>query len=351
MGITINFKGSLTDLSKLPKLINEVEDICKIMKWEFMILDNDWSLPENAKIVEKNDDVRIIGNPGLKGIGFKPHKNCEWVDLFFDKNKTLSSIETKCLQLQEKSDKNKYVWNSVETQAVPVLIHIAIIKLLRWLKKNYIHDLEVFDQGKYWETDNIDILHSRLETVIIASDSHIDKSDRQSEKPKKQLSEKDYADYIDKLLENSSLEAEIKMRGGEMWKSDTIDPNLDNMFMKNVIAFEEACKQPEVPIRSLFPADYQFPSVESMDDNQVAQKLDEISDILSKQSIELGFNEELPDRVLYKYLAEDCIINDTITPPGSTGYIWTLNGCGGDCDSCFQKEYCPTPKELDNEEP
>ena len=130
MGITINYKWSLTDLGKLPKLISEVEDICKILKWEFMILDNDWFLPENAAIGDK-DDARIIGNPGLKGIGFKPHKNCKWVDLFFDKDRQLLSIQTKCSQLKELSNEKKYIWNSVETQSASVSAHIAVIKLFR----------------------------------------------------------------------------------------------------------------------------------------------------------------------------------------------------------------------------
>ncbi len=347
MGITIYYRGLLTDPGKLSKLVSEVEDICRIMNWEYRILDDDWSKPDDAQIIKDDEGVRIKGNLGLKGIGFKPHEKCEWVDLYFDRNRILSSIGTKSLQLQDQSDKNNKSWNSVKTQFASVKTHIAIVKMLRWLKKNYMHDLEVSDEGEYWDTDNADLLYTRRTSIFMAMDSIEDKlNNTQLEKPTPHMSEEEYADYIAKLLENINLETEIKLRGGEIWKSEKIDPYIDNIFMKNVLAFEEADETPEIPMRSLFPADYKFPSVESMDDNQIARKLKEISDILASHNIGYGFANDLPDRVLYKYLTEDCIQNDTISASVSAGFTWVLDGCSGDCESCFQKEYCSTAKEM-----
>lgn len=243
MGITIHFRGSLTDLDKINKLVSEIEDICKIMNWEFRVLDDDWCKPDDAQIIKDGDGIGITGNLGLKGIGFKPHEECEWVDLYFDRNRTLSSITTRRLQLQDQSDTHNNNWNSVKTQFAPVKIHIAIIKLLRWLKEKYIHDLEVSDEGEYWDTDNPDLLHSHKETISMTMTSLEEKlNTTQFDIPDEQMSEAEYADYIAYLLENRSLETEIKLRGGKMWKSEKIDPYIDNAFMKNVLAFEEAVR-------------------------------------------------------------------------------------------------------------
>ena len=100
-------------------------------------------------------------------------------------------------------------------------------------------------------------------------------------------------------------------------------------------------------MRSLFPADYEFPPVESMNDDQIAKKLQEISETLSKNNIEFGFANKLPDAVLYKYITEDCIKNDTVNPSVTAGFTWVLDGCSGDCEGCFQKDYCSTSKKLE----
>jgi len=348
MGITIYFKGSLSDSGKINSLVAEVEDICKIMDWEYSILNEDWSQPEYAEIIHEGDGSKIEGNLGLKGIGFQPHEKSEWVNLYFDRFGILTSIHSKALQLQDKSDKKSESWNWVKTQFAPVNTHIAIVKLLRHIKKNYIYDLEVKDEGEYWDTDNVEILTSHINNIFKAMDILEEKFENSRPNlPEEQMSSEEYADYIAKLIENTTLETEIKLRGGKMWKSEDVDPDLDNEFMKNVIAFENADKEPQVPMRSLFPTDYKFPPAETMTDDEINLKLNEIQDILSNHNIEFGFAEELPDKVLYKYLTEEYIKNETIGATVIPGFTWTLDGCSGDCDSCFQKEFCDTAKEVD----
>ena len=45
-------------------------------------------------------------------------------------------------------------WVSVKTQFDSPDTHIWIIGLLKYLKKRYIANLEVRDEGEYWETGN-----------------------------------------------------------------------------------------------------------------------------------------------------------------------------------------------------
>jgi hypothetical protein len=153
---------------------------------------------------------------------------------------------------------------------------------------------------------------------------------------------------IDLSLENSSLEAEIKLKGGSFSKMDDIDPSIENAFLKNILAYEEAAAGPQIPMHSVFPRDYKFPSAESMSEEEISEKLDDISRILSDHGVEFGFHNDLPSKVLYKHLVEDCIPNDMIDGSASAGFAWVLDGCTGGCEDCFQKEYCSTARELLN---
>jgi hypothetical protein len=142
------------------------------------------------------------------------------------------------------------------------------------------------------------------------------------------------------------LEREVSLLGGEPVDCDDKDPNLKNAFLKNIIAFEEADKEPARPLRSLFPDDFEFPPVSSLSAGQIAGKLREIASVLSMNNIELSFANPLPDAVMYKYLAEECIPHETVSAAVEAGFTLNLDGCDGGCDSCFQKEYCETAKRM-----
>jgi hypothetical protein len=79
---------------------------------------------------------------------------------------------------------------------------------------------------------------------------------------------------------------------------------------------------------------------------QLARKLAEIKEVLSAYNVEFGFVNALPPEVLYKYLVEECIPNDMVSATIKAGFTWTLDGCDGGCEGCFQREYCPTAEEI-----
>ncbi len=152
---------------------------------------------------------------------------------------------------------------------------------------------------------------------------------------------------IDLQLENKALQDEITLKGGIFGRCEDLDPEIENMFLKNVIAFEEAYDSPRIPMRSLFPPHYKFPPVKSMSKKEISDKLDDIALILSTHNIQLGFNEKLPKDLLYKHLVEDCIPNETVQQEMISGFVNVLDGCTGDCDRCFQKDYCSTAQESE----
>ena len=57
---------------------------------------------------------------------------------------------------QEKNEEP--FWVSVKTQYAPPSTHITLIKLLFYLKKNYLSNLNVVDEGAFWETGDVNQL-------------------------------------------------------------------------------------------------------------------------------------------------------------------------------------------------
>jgi hypothetical protein len=155
-------------------------------------------------------------------------------------------------------------------------------------------------------------------------------------------------DDIDLILENQALELDIKLQGGgEMWKSEDVDPHVHNEFLRGVKEWDELDKGPKRSLKSLFPDGYTFPPADQLTDEQLADKLDEIAEILDQHEVHIGLVGDVPDRLVYKYLVEDAIPNTETFAEDNTGFNLILDGCDGYCPECFQKEYCDTAKEWD----
>ena len=140
MGITIHYKGKIDDVEMIDNLIFEISDICNDMGWDSTIIQK-----------EKND----INHPPIKGIIFTIHKGCEVVGFIFDKNGFLRSPIS--IQYYDESDKYQLIV-SVKTQFSSPDIHVVLIKLLKYIKTKYISNLEVTDEGEYWETSDMERL-------------------------------------------------------------------------------------------------------------------------------------------------------------------------------------------------
>ena len=56
-------------------------------------------------------------------------------------------------------------WISVKTQFASPEVHVWIVGLLKYVKKRYISDLEVSDEGEYWETGDIRILRDKMDFI------------------------------------------------------------------------------------------------------------------------------------------------------------------------------------------
>lgn len=171
MGLTLYYRGRLDDLSQTSNVIDELREIAETCGWENGYLDEDWSLPPQARVVVLPglSDYRIIGHLALRGVEILPHPSCEPVSFYFDREGTLWSVPGRALSLDQR-ERPDQPFISVKTQFAPAEIHIAIVRLLRYIKGRYISNLEVRDEGGFWETGDLVELERRRGSINQALD-------------------------------------------------------------------------------------------------------------------------------------------------------------------------------------
>ena len=141
MGVTIHYRGKLNSTDLKDSICEELADIAKEMEWELDL------------ISEEEDNV--------KGIVMSPHPKSEPLSLLFGADGTLKDFRP---YIYNKKNKKKIddTFASIKTQFAPVEIHIAVIKLLKYLKKKYIRNLKVLDEGLYWDTGDEKVLAEKI---------------------------------------------------------------------------------------------------------------------------------------------------------------------------------------------
>ncbi len=156
MAVTIHYRGKLNKPDLLNTFCDEIKDIAKDMNWNFNILNNDLNKPNSSYI---NENGHIKGHIPLKGLNLIIHPKAESLSFLFDKNGNLRNL---LMMIYKNGKESEGAYIFIKTQFAPIEIHITIIKLLEYIKKKYISNLEVIDEGNYWETRDKNILEDKL---------------------------------------------------------------------------------------------------------------------------------------------------------------------------------------------
>jgi len=164
VGVSIHYRGRLDDVQQLVVLCGELCDIAAVMGWQSTSSDDDWELPAAARLSGSRGNTVIDGHLGLKGVQITSGPKAESLSFFFDHEGNLRSPVSMVLIL-DGTLKSEQAWVSVKTQFVPAEVHVWIIGLLKYLKKRYISDLQVSDEGEYWETGDIRILKEKMDLI------------------------------------------------------------------------------------------------------------------------------------------------------------------------------------------
>ena len=139
MGISIHYRGQLDRIETIPKLLDELADIARSMRWE-------------CRRIEPDAD-----NREFSGVVVSPGDSCESLAFLFDRAGRLRNFAD-LITNQIEPDPRSSFYVSVKTQFAAIKTHIWIIGLLRYLKKKYLTNLAVTDEGGFWETGNTQTL-------------------------------------------------------------------------------------------------------------------------------------------------------------------------------------------------
>ncbi|HET54553.1 MAG TPA: hypothetical protein ENN33_04980 [Ignavibacteria bacterium] len=155
MGLTIHYSGKFNPSSSLKEMVEEVKDIAEIYNWEYHIYETDFPV---GSLGEENYDGEIYG------IYIIP-PNCEPVYLTFLSNGRMANeIGLKLWgNAIDPKEKSFLFMLFTKTQFGGSEIHKLIIHLLKYLKEKYFAELNVYDEGKYWETGDEKLLDEIFE--------------------------------------------------------------------------------------------------------------------------------------------------------------------------------------------
>lgn len=142
MGIAIHYKGKLNSADLIDEFCEEMKDISKSMEWKFNSFDYD----------EKDKTP-------VKGLFISPHPEVELLQFMIDKNGYLRNA----LMVEHfQHDDDITFLNHIKSQFAPIDIHIAVIKLLKYIQQKYVTNLEVYDEGEYWQTEDTALLKEKM---------------------------------------------------------------------------------------------------------------------------------------------------------------------------------------------
>ncbi|MEM1223873.1 MAG: hypothetical protein AAGH40_14065 [Verrucomicrobiota bacterium] len=143
MGLTIHFSGEINEVAEIPKFVDELADIAESMDWSSQTINMDEA------------------DPNFRGILVNPKGDCEPLRFLFDREGHLRNFMD---LLDDRVEPNEHSFYSAsKTQFAGIETHVWIIGLLRYLKKCYLGNLEVSDEGGYWETENMEKLREKKE--------------------------------------------------------------------------------------------------------------------------------------------------------------------------------------------
>jgi hypothetical protein len=144
MGITISYRGSLADLDR-------IED------FEDRVLDLALELGGQARIWRSTNDDKP--QRMVRGVILNLVPGQETTSLLISPEGWLIGLIE--IEEAEKGQLDERPWCFVKTQFGPIEGHVALIELLTALKKEFIPDLEVCDEGSYWETRDLAALTTK----------------------------------------------------------------------------------------------------------------------------------------------------------------------------------------------
>jgi len=222
MGLSFHYRGKLTSAETLPNLVDEVEDICKVLNWKCSIFEtrypnnnfvspiNDkdfgisFSAPDCEPVSLVFDSEGKIYAPWLKEI-FNKHRSGDVKVITVKLNLDDENPEPKISEESQDFDPLQIMHTiSVKTQFGGPDAHVQLVELLRYLSEKYLSDFHMKDESDYWNTRNAGKLYEKMNKINLFIDSFQDMIVNQKIK--------DPNDFISFLKQ---ISMQVKKKGGE----------------------------------------------------------------------------------------------------------------------------------------
>jgi hypothetical protein len=157
MGVTIHYRGSLANLDRIEDFEDRVLDLALEMGGQARI----WR-------TANDDDPRRM----VRGVLLDLFPGQESTSLLISPEGWLIGLFD--IEEAEKGTLAEPPWCWVKTQFGPIEGHVALIEMLAALKREFLPDLEVSDEGDYWETRDLAGLSTKFGQVQAAMEAMAD---------------------------------------------------------------------------------------------------------------------------------------------------------------------------------
>lgn len=140
MGVTIHFEGKLKSAEYFGNVIHIIKEFCAQNNMPYFVFEDKNKLLERVKDDEDWDYINSV-----RGITVQPDENTDLLTFEFDEN---------C-----------YIQDYCKTQFADISVHIKIIDLLRKISSSF-ENLEVIDEGEYWDTSDAEYLQQLINECL-----------------------------------------------------------------------------------------------------------------------------------------------------------------------------------------
>ena len=164
MSTTVHYFGKIKSPESIRELKDEFQEIAQVSGWTFEKVDHVFAQTEN------DGPARLT----LKGIRLTLGKSFSPLQMTFDKDGYLSHIyyETVMTEnpLRVGVEKTTQILHQVHTSTTiknaDAQAHISLVKVLDYVKKKYVPNLEVIDNTGYWYSRDESVLRAKSLQLI-----------------------------------------------------------------------------------------------------------------------------------------------------------------------------------------
>ncbi|HYF31782.1 MAG TPA: hypothetical protein VD993_11745 [Chitinophagaceae bacterium] len=113
-------------------------------------------------------------------------------------------------------------------------------------------------------------------------------------------------------IENEILRMKLQAEAGAIIGiKDDIPPELENVFLQNVIAFEEASKNIKQVSLYDFLGRPAYKSIDALEPAEVGRELCRLKQLIQDKQVILDILDEYDDAVIYKFITEELFLQET----------------------------------------